>query len=191
MEVLLVTPIRRVEAVMGKFLATLTFGLSAAVAAIVGYLLGGVLMRSVFLPRLGAEAEEMVQVMGGTISITFQSLGLLIVSAVLLAAAVAALLLAIAMFARSFKEAQSYIAPLSFVFILPILFLQFRDLIGGGDLIYRIPVVNVLVLMDEAIKGNATPSAIATTWLTMLVLVALFLIFALRNFRRENVIFRT
>ncbi len=191
MEVLLVTPIRRAEAVMGKFLATLTFGLSAAFMAIVGYLLGGLLVRSVFMPRMGEQAEMMVQVMGGALSLSIGSLGLLTVSAVLLAAAVAALLLAIAMFARSFKEAQSYIAPLSFVFILPILFLQFRDLIGGGDLIYRIPVVNVLVLMDEAIKGNASTSAIATTWLSMLALVVVFLLFALRNFRRENVIFRT
>lgn len=191
MEVLLVTPIRRIEAVIGKFLATLTFGLSAAFMAIVGYLLGGLLMRGVFMPRLGEQAEAMVQVMGGTVSVNLATLGMLVVSAVLLAAAVAALLLAITMFARSFKEAQSYVAPLSFVFILPILFLQFRDLIGAGDVIYRIPVVNVLVLMDETIRGNATASAVATTWLTMLALVVIFLVFALRNFKRESVIFRT
>ncbi len=191
MEVLLVTPIRRIEAVIGKFLATLTFGLSAAVMAIVGYLVGGLLMRGVFMPRLGEEAEAMVQVMGGTVSVNLATLGMLTISAVLLAAAVAALLLAITMFARSFKEAQSYVAPLSFVFILPILFLQFRDLIGAGDVIYRIPVVNVLVLMDETIRGNATAGAVATTWLSMLALVVIFLVFALRNFKRENVIFRT
>lgn len=191
MEVLLVTPIRRIEAVIGKFLATLTFGLSAAVMAIVGYLVGGLLMRGVFMPRLGEQAEAMVQVMGGTVSVNLATLGMLTISAVLLAAAVAALLLAITMFARSFKEAQSYVAPLSFVFILPILFLQFRDLIGAGDVIYRIPVVNVLVLMDETIRGNATAGAVATTWLSMLALVVIFLVFALRNFKRENVIFRT
>lgn len=191
MEVLLVTPIRRIEAVIGKFLATLTFGLSAAFMAIVGYLLGGLLMRGVFLPRLGEQAEAMVQVMGGSFAVNLPTLGMLIISAVLLAAAVAALLLAITMFARSFKEAQSYVAPLSFLFILPVLFLQFRDLIGAGDVIYRIPVVNVLVLMDETIRGNATASAVATTWLTMLALVVIFLVFALRNFKRESVIFRT
>lgn len=191
MEVLLVTPIRRLEAVIGKFLATLTFGLSAAVMAIVGYLLGGVLMRSILMPRLGGEAEELVQIMGGNISVSIGSLGMLAISAVLLAAAVAALLIAISMFARSFKEAQSYVAPLSFLFILPVLFLQFKDLIGGGDLIYRIPIVNALVLMDDTIKGTLTGSAVATTWLSMLVLVVLFLLFALRNFKRESVIFRT
>ena len=65
LEALLVAPIRRVEVVVGKFLATLAFGLTAAAMAIVGYVLGGVAMRGIFLPRLGSDANEFVSVLGG------------------------------------------------------------------------------------------------------------------------------
>ncbi|MEI2421595.1 ABC transporter permease subunit, partial [Arthrospira platensis SPKY2] len=41
LEVLLVAPVRRAEVVFGKFLAVVLFGLSAAVMAIVGFILGG------------------------------------------------------------------------------------------------------------------------------------------------------
>src|SRR5690606_4653346 len=88
LESLLVAPVRRSEVVVGKFFATLTFGLSASLAAIAGYLLGGWVMRSVFLPRLGEEGGSLVAIMGGSLSVDVQSILLLLMSAVLLSAVV-------------------------------------------------------------------------------------------------------
>lgn len=190
LEALLVTPVRRTEVVIGKFLATVTFGLSAAVMAIVGYVVGGVISRSVFHPRLGGQAADIVQVMGGRLDISGASVLLLLVSALLLASTIAALLLGITMFARTFKEAQSYVAPLSILLILPAVGLQFKDLLGFGDGVYTVPIFNALVLMDDIVKGAATGGAVVTTWLTLLVVIAVLLSFAHRNFRREGVIFR-
>jgi sodium transport system permease protein len=190
LEALLVTPIRRSEVVVGKFLATLTFGLSAAVMAIVGYVVGGAILHSVFRPRLLGQAGGMVQVMGGSLDISLPSVLLLFASALLLAGTVAALLLSITLFARSFKEAQSYIAPLSFLLILPAVGLQFKDLLGFGSGVYLVPIFNALVLMDDIVKGTATAHAVLTTWLTLLLVITVLLRFAYRNFRREGVIFR-
>jgi sodium transport system permease protein len=50
LEVLLVAPVRRTEVVFGKFLAVMLFGLSAAVMAILGFVLGGTVLRRIFLP---------------------------------------------------------------------------------------------------------------------------------------------
>ncbi|HLU82855.1 MAG TPA: ABC transporter permease, partial [Trueperaceae bacterium] len=191
LEVLLVAPVRRSEVVVGKFIATLTFGFTAAIMAIAGYLLGGSLMRGVFLPQLGDDAGEMVAVMGGSFDASIGTVGLLLVSAILLSSFVAALLLGISLFARSFKEAQSYIAPLSFLFIVPVLFLQFKDLIGLGDGVYYIPLLNVLVFMDDVVRGAATTEHMAITWLSLIVATGILLVFANRNFTRENVIFRS
>ena len=191
LEVLLVSPVRRGEVVVGKFLATLTFGLSAAIMAIVGYLVGGAIMRGVFLPQMGEDAGEMIAIMGGQFNAGIGAIGLLLVSAVLLAAFVAALLLGISLFARSFKEAQSYIAPLSFLFVIPALVLQFKDLIGLGDGVYLIPVLNVLFYMDDVVKGVAQTDQMLITWVTLTAATAVLLWFAYRNFKRENVIFRT
>jgi sodium transport system permease protein len=191
LEVLLVAPVRRAEVVVGKFLATTLFGLWAAVMAIVGFVVGGLLLRGAFLPGLGAGAAEMVSVMGGQLSVTPTMVVLLVVSAVLLASLISALLISVTLFARSFKEAQSYVAPLSFLLILPAISLQFRDLIGGGDALYWVPMLNAMVLMDDVVKGAATPQGIAITWLSLSVAVLALLAFAYRSFQREDVLFRT
>ena len=191
LEVLLVAPIRRTEVVFGKFLATLLFGLSAAMMAIIGFLVGGWILRGIVAPQMGGEANELMRVFGGSISVDLPTVALLLGSSLLLAGMVAALLLAIAMFARSYKEAQSYIGPLSFVFILPAVGLQFRDLIDVGSAVNWIPILNVLVLMDDLIGGTATASQITVTWVALLITIAVLLTFSHRTFQREDVIFRT
>jgi sodium transport system permease protein len=191
LEVLLVTPVRRVEVVVGKFLATMLFGLMAATMAIVGFVLGGFVMRGIFLPRLGDDAGELVAMMGGSLTVTPMTVLLLLVSAVLLAGLVAALLIGVTLFARSFKEAQTYVAPLSFLLILPAVGLQFRDLLGGGDTLYWIPMLNAMVLMDDVVRGSATAAAIGVTWLSLTIAIAALLAFAYRSFGREDVLFRT
>jgi len=148
-------------------------------------------MRNAFLPRMGAEGGEITAMMGGSLSVDAVSVLLLLMSAVLLAAVVAAVLLSICLFARSFKEAQSYIAPLSFLFVIPALVLQFKDLIGLGDGVYLIPVLNVLFYMDDVVKGVAQTDQMLITWVTLTAATAVLLWFAYRNFKRENVIFRT
>lgn len=191
LEALLVAPVRRSEVVIGKFLATLLFGLTAAVMAIVGYVAGGAIVAWLVRSRLSGEAAGMLAELGGSLQITPLSVGLLLVSTLLLAATIAALLLGLAMFARSFKEAQSYIAPLSFLLIVPVLALQFNDLLDLGSSIYLVPVVNVLLLMDAIVTGAVDWSALLLTWSSLALVVALLLAFALRNFSRESVIFRT
>lgn len=191
LEVLLVAPVRRTEIVFGKFLAVMLFGLSAAVMAIVGFVLGGTVLRRLFLPMVGDGGGEIVAVMGGSLTVTPLMVVLLFVSAVLLAGVVSALLLSVTLFARSFKEAQTYVAPLSFVLLIPAIALQFRDLIGTGDAVYWIPVYNVMVLMDDVVTGSAALGPIAITWLVMAIVVAVLLAFANASFRREDVLFRT
>jgi sodium transport system permease protein len=191
LEVLLVTPVRRGEVVVGKFLAVVTFGLSAAIMAIVGFVLGGTVLRRLFLPLIGEQGGEMAAMMGGTLTITPLTILLLVVSSVLMASVVAALLMSVTLFARSFKEAQTYVAPMSFLLIIPAIALQFKDLIGTGSFAYWIPVYNVMILMDDAVKGTTQLAPILTTWGTMAGLIAALLAFAFVNFRREDVLFRT
>ena len=191
LEVLLVAPVRRAEVVVGKFLATTLFGLWAAVMAIIGFVVGGMVLRGAFLPGLDGATSEMVAVMGGQLSVTPLMVLLLVVSAVLMAALIAALLIGVTLFARSFKEAQTYVAPLSFLLILPAISLQFRDLLGGGEALYWVPMLNAMVLMDDVVKGAASPGAVLITWLSLSLVIVALLAFAYRNFNREDVLFRT
>ncbi len=191
LEALLASPARRIEIVMGKFLATLFFSLAASTMAIVGYIGSGVLTRNIFSKNLSESTQEIVSAFGGNLNVTFSSISLLFVSSILLAALIAALLISISMFARSYKEAQSYVAPLSMFMVIPAVGLQFSEFFADKLIIHAVPILNVLVLMDKAVKGKAQAIEIIVTWLSMIAIALVLLVFAYRNFKREGVIFRT
>jgi sodium transport system permease protein len=191
LESLLVAPVRRSEVVIGKWLATVVFGLTATLMAIGGYLLGSLLTRVLVLPRLGDEGGEMAGMLGGVLNISLLGTLELLVSAVLLAGLISALLISIALFARSFKEAQSYLAPLSFLMIIPAIGLQFRDFLDVGYGIYLVPLLNALLVMFDIVRGSADATAIALTWGSLAVSIIVLLLFAYRSFQREDVIFRS
>ncbi len=184
LESLLVAPVGRLEVVVGKALATMLFGLLAAVVGILSYTLSGQL-----LTRLGG--SELGLALSGSFSFDPPTLLLLLVSALLMAALVASLLIGVAMFARSFKQAQSYIAPLTFLMILPALGLQFADFFTLSSGFYAVPILNILLLMNDAVRGQVSGLHIFIAWGSSLLYAALCLIFAYWNFRREDVIFRS
>jgi len=191
LEVLLVAPVRRTEVVLGKFLAVTTFGLMAALMAILGFVVAATLLRDQLAPRFGIDAELISGALGGELSITPAALLILVASSLLLAMLIAALLMSLALFARSFKEAQSYIAPLSFVVLLPAFALQLRDLIGDIPGAAWIPIFNAMLLIDDAVKGSVDVASALTTFAALLLAVLLLLLFAARNFQREDVLFRS
>ena len=191
LEALLVSPVRRQEVVVGKFLATMLFGLAAAIMAILGYVLGGTVLRSLFTAQLGEQGSAMTAMMGGSLSVDFLSVLMLIVSSLLMAGLVGAVLISITMFARSFKEAQTYIAPLSFVIIIPVIGVQFATLLDLTNAMYLVPFLNMMLVMDQIVKGNVALLPLLITWGSTLVYTAILLVFADAAFRRESVIFRT
>lgn len=190
MEVLLVTPVSRFEVVIGKWVATLVFGLLATFAAVSGYLLGGAAAKR-FLQGDGDGGASFAAVMGGSLKITPQVAAELLLSAVLLTGFIAALLLFIAIFARSFKEAQSYVGPLSLVLVVPAVGMQFRDFFDIGLTLYAVPILNALLAMYDTVQGSSHWDALLVTWGSTLLYTVVLLFLAWQNFRREGVIFRT
>lgn len=192
MESLLVSPISRFEVVIGKWLSTMIFGLLASIAAITGYLVGAAIMRGVSAGEDASEATAgFTEIMGGAMTLSPQVLIELFVSAILLTAFLSALLITISMFARSFKEAQSYLGPLSFLLVLPAISLQFRDFFDLGMAQYVIPVLNTLIVMFDTVRGATDITGIILTWLSMALYTVVLLFIAHRNYQREDVIFRT
>lgn len=190
MESLLVSPVSRLEVVIGKWLATVLFGLMATIAAISGYLLGSVLMQRLATSD-SEEAEAFQQVLGGSLSLNWGGVLELLVSAVLLTAFISALLIFVATFARSFKEAQSYLGPLSFVMVVPAVAMQFRDFFELGPVQYVIPILNAIIVMYDTVRGATDVMGLVVTWVSLLVFTGVLLLLAFRSFKREDVIFRT
>ncbi|WP_407539889.1 ABC transporter permease [Deinococcus radiomollis] len=186
LEVLLVSPIRRSEVVVGKLLATCSTALLSAACGLVGLLLSGPVSRLLTPPAAGAVTTGL----GGQLSVTPLSVLALITMALSAALLLSALLIAVSIFARSYKEAQTYVTPISLLIVFPAVGLQFADFIGRGAGLYAIPVVNAMVVILDVVKGTLNLPFAALAVAVNLLVTALLIGLAVRSFGREAVIFR-
>lgn len=189
LEALLVTPVPLNQVVLGKALATLVMALAAAFASVAGIVLGGTVVKSFFADQLNAVSGGGFNLGGG---LALEALGyvFLLVTAILFAALIVSVQLSLGLYARSFKEAQSYMAPLQFIFILPLLALQFSDFLSQQSWYYAVPAFNVMLTLNNLVKGSAEGWQIWLTWGTTLLFALVALGIAIRNFRREDIVFR-
>lgn len=179
LETLLLVPIPRHQVVLGKFLVVFTAGVVAAMLTLVG--LGG------WLAFKGGE-------LGGDIGAVMNAIGatdLALIAAMLVptAAIFAALLLCISIYAKSFKEAQSYIAPLNMLVILP----AALAMLPGMELDWKtasIPIVNISLAIKELIKGTMDYSVLVAILGSSALLAAVLLWLSTLWFNREDVLFR-
>ncbi len=179
LETLLLAPISRLDIAAGKFVVVFVAAIIAAVLTTTSMALT---FRYGVLPSGATEAFQL----------EFQPLALLLAASLLIpvAALFAALLLGVALCARSFKEAQSYTAPLQLLIILPAATAMMPDL--ETELHWAwVPLMNVSLLMKELLKGNYLWDFYAITLGSMLVLAAGVLWGASTLFRRESVLLRS
>lgn len=101
----------------------------------------------------------------------------------------AALLLSASVFARSFKEAQSIMAPLNFIVIIPV-FIGIFPGIKLSPTTALIPILNVSLASKEIIAGTIKTGLLIEVYLVLIALAVLGLKFCAVWFKREDVIFR-
>ncbi len=114
---------------------------------------------------------------------------ILIVTILPLAIIFSSLLMVLALFAKSYREAQSYISPLMILVIVPAM----ASVMPEVEMDYRIalvPVVNVSLLLKQGLAGSIETGILAVTMLVNIVLAALCLGLVLKMFKRESVLFR-
>lgn len=178
LESLLMTPATNLQIVSGKFLAVLTTSMVAVILA-----LGSLYISfGAFVGRVTSE-----------IQLTIGPLGLLLMLSVgtLLSCMFAALLLAVSILAKSFKEAQNYVTPLYLVSFLPIVFLNLIPDFRPPTAAFLIPAFNGCFLFKEVLMGDYVAAHIAVTFLSLVVAAAGAVAVAARQFGRESVLFRT
>ncbi|MEX1365692.1 MAG: ABC transporter permease, partial [Nannocystaceae bacterium] len=132
--------------------------------------------------------------LGGDLGEVMQSIGavdLALIAAMLVptAAIFASLLLFISIYAKSFKEAQSYIAPLNMLVILPAVL----AMLPGVELDWKtasIPIANISLAIKELIKGTMDYSVLVAILGSSTVLAVVLLWLSTLWFRREDVLFR-
>lgn len=185
METLLCSPVSRINIVLGKFLMVLT----ASVTTILLSMLSMALSAAIGIMSLGQPATA-ARAAGNTIP-TIDPLGLLGVVAMVAPVAVffAALLLAISLFAKSYKEAQSYVSPLIIVIIMPAMLATLPGIELNAKL-SLVPILNLSLVCKEMLSGVWHWPYIGLIFGSSCLYAAVALGFAVKMFNREDVMFR-
>jgi sodium transport system permease protein len=181
LEVLLSAPARREEVILGKLLAATTSVLVTAALSIVSMVLSFQLLRG----RRGAGLEQL----GGQMTLDLHHAALVMLSLVPLAVLAASLMIAVALFAKSFKEAQTYLTPLVMLSIFPLM-VGFAP-IQLTPALAAIPVFNVCQSIKEIFLGDMNTLAFITMMAANIGYAALAFLAAVRIFKDERVLFRT
>ena len=181
LETILSSPASRFDIVMGKFLVVLLFSIATAFLAMLGVLI----MVYQFLPTIETNITQTVMDMLGPRRI------FIIMSMVLpVSAFFAAVALAISIFAKSFKEAQSMMAPLNIIIILPAMI----GMLPGFKLsavTAAIPILNLSLATKSILGGSADPILIAEVYLSLFFLAGVSIYGCAKWFNREETLFRS
>ena len=183
METILTSPIERTHLVLGKFFLVLTASLFTAVLSVIS--MG---TSFYFAAKFGGFGDGKQD---SSLMLTISTKAILAVFVMALPVAVlfSATLLTIALFAKSYKEAQSYLTPMTFLVIIPAV----ASLLPGVELNARlaiIPILNTSLVCKEIVSGTYHWNYIALIFASTCVYAAVAIYIAVKMFQREDVLFR-
>jgi sodium transport system permease protein len=191
LEALLAAPVPLLPVLLGKGLAVLVMALLTGLSAFMGLLLSGTVVRSYFASQIESLQRGGTQFqLGGTLLL--QPLDYLAVALTVLVFAffIIALMISLGIYARTYKEAQNYMSPLTLIMLVPLLLLQFTEFLKLQPWHFALPLINCPLALNEIIKGAATATQVGITLASTLLYAGLALYLAYRNFQREDVVFR-
>ncbi len=178
LEALVLAPISRLKLVMGKYFAVA----ATASASIILSLTSLAIAFNLFPPSFGSEVV--------TITLTPLTLGIMLVMGVILSIMFAGLLLSVAIFAKSYKEAVNYISPFYLLAILPVaIFAQIPGL-KPTLAMFLIPGVNATFVMKDALVGVYDGTKILVTLGSLVVYATIAILAAGKIFSKESILFR-
>ncbi|MFT5313523.1 MAG: sodium transport system permease protein [Paraglaciecola sp.] len=180
LETLLISPIDRNKIVLGKFFTIAFAGAMTALITVASMAIWGTVLSQGFAIQF--VADFMAQI--GWIDFVLMFLMLIPVVAIF-----SAMLLSISIYARSFKEAQSYMGPLVIVVIIPAMLalLPGVELKGGWA---WAPLVNVALAMKELVKGTMDYFQLIAIFASTVIIAGALLGFCIYWFKQEKVLFR-
>lgn len=176
LETLLTTPISRWQILVGKMGVVILSGLMAATFTLIGIFLSIEVFHLVRDPKL---LEIIHQIL------TAKFLLLMYLLLIPLIVFFAGIMIPIAVYAKSFKEAQSIITPLNMVVILPAM-VGFFPGIELNAVTACIPVVNVVLATKELIAGTLELSYLFMSFGVMAALAGIAIAVSYKRFDKET-----
>ena len=178
LETLLVSPASRREIILGKLGTVCIVSAIAGLCSIVGLI--------ATLEFGGRAAGDFLPV---GITISYASIGAMVLAIIPLTLTTSALLLVISAFARNPKEAQAYVFPFMIVIIVPAM-MSFVLPAESGLYLSLVPILNTVMVMKQVLTGLIRPDFILLATVTSLVYAGLALRLVVSLFEREKILFR-
>ncbi|MCF6288718.1 MAG: ABC transporter permease [Proteobacteria bacterium] len=175
LESLLLNPIKRSHLLIGKLLATITFGLVTMIATLIAF--------KITLPFMPLED------MGITLNLGVKNMGILALVLAPLAIMAASLQTIIATFSKSFKEAQTYVSLLMFVPMIPSMALMFMP-VKEKLWMMATPILSQNLVINQIMRGEQVEviSIIAAILGSLFIGLILALV-AIKLYNRESLLF--
>jgi sodium transport system permease protein len=195
METLLCSPVHRVNIVLGKFLMVMTASIATMCLTLlstgVSLAIGGSFFTGGGRVAAAAQTAGAATKAAADIMPSIDPVGILGVFALIAPVAVlfAAVLLTISLFAKSYKEAQSYVSPLIIVVIMPAML----GMLPGIELTAKtalVPILNLSLACKEMLSGVWHWPYLGLIFGSTCAYAAGALALCVKMFNREEVMFR-
>jgi sodium transport system permease protein len=175
-ETLLTTPVTRWQILSGKMLVVVLSGLLAATCSLMGLFISIEFLDIV-------DNQELLKIIHEILSFSF----LITMFSLLIPLTVffAGVMIPVAVYAKTFKEAQSIITPLNIVMVLPAMIGFFP----GIELNFPtacIPVVNVVLATKELIAGTLEIKYLLVSFIVMFSVALLSVVISYRQYGKET-----
>jgi ABC-type Na+ efflux pump permease subunit len=178
LEALLTMPVTRTEIILGKFLIAVLIALLSSALAILGMTAGV----AFFSGAIGEASAPGLSISAG-------NLLLIGVATLVLAMTSASLEMMISIFARSFKEAQNFLSPLSIIVVVPAIAMQYMS-----DQALRFfavaPIFNTMLIIRDALLNRVSPANLTLELLSAFVYMIIALAVAIKIFNSEKAMVR-
>jgi len=175
LEPLLVHPLTSMQIMTGKWFTVVSFGIMATIISVVSTAIS---FDFISLKSLGVDPKL-------TISMQLSIILLLIPSALF----ASSLQMLTSLFAKTFKEAQSYLGLLSILPMIPV----FATMIGGNkgaDWMYMVPILGQQQLLTKVLQGESLNLIHLSITSVVTVLISLIIVTLLtRLLRSERVVY--
>jgi sodium transport system permease protein len=169
MQTLMCAPLRPAEIIVGKFVAVWLIALIAALANVISL------------------AATTSRVLPGNFSVGLSAYLLMFVMLLPVTFLITAVFLAVAVFAKDFKDGQNFLTPAYMVLGLP----AAVTMLPGVELsawTAFVPVVNIALLIKALLVGDATADMLFIVLLSSTTYAALAVMLAARVFEREQIL---
>lgn len=172
LEPLLINPVGRGQIMMGKLSATMAFALASLALSLVAF--------SISAPLLPVEKIGMVVKLGPA------ECALLFLVVAPLGLIGAGLLTTVAAYAKSFREAQTYITLLIILPAIPSMLMALNP-VKPADWMYSLPLLSHQLLIEQTVRGETlVPWQVALSVLATLAIGTIIAAVAARLYHREH-----